>query len=183
MLLAVVLLLGAAAPGGASERVFDEYQVKAVFLYRLALFVTWPDIGPDTADNPFIFGIVGGDPFGQHIDRVVQNETFKGRPVRIQRYPSLEALEGASPHVLFVSQSLKQKWPKLRNGIARHSILTVSDLDAFCEMGGMVNIKTPSDKIKIEINPGETQSVGLKISSKLLKISRQVATAPEGGRQ
>jgi hypothetical protein len=44
----------------------------------------------------------------------------------------------------------------------------------FGQMGGMVNIQTQDNKLKIEINPYETRKAGLIVSSKLLKVARQV---------
>ncbi|PYS70690.1 MAG: DUF4154 domain-containing protein, partial [Acidobacteria bacterium] len=36
-----------------------EYQVKAVFLFNFAQFVSWPS--PQPSDTPFVIGIVGDD--------------------------------------------------------------------------------------------------------------------------
>ncbi|MGD9210817.1 MAG: YfiR family protein, partial [Desulfobacteraceae bacterium] len=71
-------------------------------------------------------------------------------------------------------QKTCQKWSGLRHQFLRHSILTVSDMTRFGQMGGMVNIQTQDNKLKIEINPYETRKAGLIVSSKLLKVARQV---------
>src|SRR4051794_16733239 len=49
-----------------------EYQVKAVFLFNFAQFVSWPLSQP--ADAPFVIGIVGDDPFGSYLDETVRGE-------------------------------------------------------------------------------------------------------------
>jgi len=85
--------------------------------------------------------------------------------------------------VLFINPALKQKWPELKRSVDPYPTLTVSDMEAFGQLGGMINIRTQVNKIKIEINPDETRKAGLKISSKLLKVSRNVSTDPKGGRR
>ncbi len=179
----VLLLFAGAVQGQASDRVFDEYQVKSVFLYRLTLFITWPQDAFVDAGQPFVIGILGDDPFGKHIDRVVSSEKFKSRPIHVRRYQSVEEIKKAPCQVLFVNQALKSKWPQIKQRIGTYPILSVSDMDDFGRLGGMITITTRVNRIKIEINPDETRKAGLKISSKLLKISRTVSTVPEGGRR
>ncbi len=183
MVVVVVVALGGAIRGHAADRAFDEYQVKSVFLYRLTLFITWPGEVFSTSDQPFVIGILGDDPFGKHIDRVVKNEGYNSRPIRIRRYPTMEEIKKAPCQVLFINRALKPEWPELKKHIGTSPILTVSDMEAFGQMGGMINIKTQINKIKIEINPDETRMAGLKISSKLLKVSRNVATVSKRGPQ
>ncbi len=93
----------------------------------------------------------------------------------------MEAVLSDPSQVLFFNPSLKHRWPHLRPRLESLPILTVSDMDDFGQLGGMVAIKTQINKIKIEINPDETRKAGLKISSKLLKVSRKVATDPKEG--
>lgn len=181
LMVVVVMTLGGAIHGYATDRAFDEYQVKAVFLYRLTLFVSWPENALATPDQPFVIGILGDDPFGKHIDRVVKDERFKSRPIHIRRYRSIEEIKKAECHVLFINRAMKQKWSQLKQSINSYPMLTVSDMEDFCQRGGMINIRTQINKIKIEINPNETRMAGLKISSKLLKVSRNIVTAPKGG--
>lgn len=181
LMFAIIAAFGAVDSSHASDRAFDEYQVKAVFLYRLTLFITWPEKVFMTSNQPFTIGILGDDPFGAHIDRVVRNEKFKGRPILVRRYRSIEEVTDTPCQVLFINQAWRQRWPQVKQTTDAYPTLTVSDMEEFGQMGGMINIKTQVNKIKIEINPDETRKTGLKISSKLLKVSRNVTTTPEGG--
>lgn len=160
--------------GWAAARTFDEYQLKAVFLYRLSLFITWPEQTFTAPEQPFIIGILGNDPFGDHIDRVIKNEKVGGHPIRVRRY-ALEKDVLADPcQILFISHKLSPNWPRLKRLLNNHPMLTVSDMDQFGQMGGMVHIRTQNRRIKIEINTDETRKSGLVVSSKLLKVARLV---------
>ncbi len=181
LIAALVLFLCLNLP--AAARSFDEYQLKAVFLYRLSLFIKWPPKAFTAVDQPFVIGIVGDDPFGTQIDRVVENEKVGQRSIEIKRYPTLEDIHNASCQILFIGQSITGQWSELKQHLHGRPILTVSDSTDFARTGGMVNIQTQNHRIKIQINPKETRKAGLVVSAKLLKVARQVTSHPEGDRR
>ena len=52
-------------------------------------------------------------------------------------------------------------------------ILTISnDIDGFCLIGGMINLKNVRNNIKIEINYKKIQNINMQISSKLLALAK-----------
>ena len=61
-----------------------EYQVKAVFLFNFAQFVSWPS--PQPSDTPFVIGIVGDDPFDSYLDETVRGEKVNNRSLTTQRF-------------------------------------------------------------------------------------------------
>ena len=48
-----------------------EYEVKAAFLLNFTRFIEWPDSALASADQPFSICIVGENPFGDALDRIV----------------------------------------------------------------------------------------------------------------
>lgn len=182
-IVAAILLLCIPIRGLASDRSFDEYQLKAVFLYRLALFVTWPDNTFTSASQPFTIGIIGTDPFCSQIDQVVKNEKVGSRTIRVYRYDSIQEIVQTPCQVLFLSRDYQRNWSQLRQFLHKYPTLTVSDMMEFGQKGGMATIRTQGNRMKIEINSEEARKAGLNISSKLLKIARQVTTVNEVSRQ
>jgi hypothetical protein len=73
----MILLLSAALPLRAQETGFDEYQVKAAFLYNFAKFVEWPQGTFATPHDPIGICIVGQSPFGLALD-----DTVRGKKIR-----------------------------------------------------------------------------------------------------
>jgi len=51
----------------------------------------------------------------------------------------------------------------------------------FIKLGGMINLVRNGSSIELEINPEAAQAAGLKISSRLLVVSRVVTAAGRGG--
>ena len=58
-MLSLFLLLGAALQLSAQAPGFDEYQVKAAFLYNFTKFVTWPAQSLPTPTTPIVSPLAG----------------------------------------------------------------------------------------------------------------------------
>jgi hypothetical protein len=147
------------AQGAASE-----YELKAAFLYKFAGFVEWPDPGA----GPVCIGILGSDPFGGTLERVVKGKSLNGRPFVIRRSHGAAELSGC--HIVFISSSEKSKFKSIL-GSVDGPILTVGDHPAFCPSGGMINLEIANDRIQLLINPEAAEKAHLRLSSKLLNLA------------
>jgi hypothetical protein len=163
------------SPIPVRAEVFDQYQVKAVFLYNLTNFIVWPPEKDSGTNRPFVIGVLGGDTLGALLEEVVASETTGGRSIHIQRLVSLEALRTRSCDLLFINSDKMHLWPQIREMVRSRAILTVSDVADFCRRGGMVNLLTAGRKIRIEINVETARQNGFKISAKLLKLAQIVS--------
>ncbi|MDY6844939.1 MAG: YfiR family protein [Thermodesulfobacteriota bacterium] len=148
---------------------FREFQVKAVFLYNLTNFISWPDDAFYSDVAPFRIGIVGKDPFGPFLDKVVQGEIVNGRHIVIERFHGIEDLRTC--HILFISSSMKAELPEILKVTRNFSTLTVSDFQGFAHLGGVVNLVRKENRVCVEINPISARRAGLGISAKLLKLA------------
>jgi hypothetical protein len=168
--LALVILL--AAPGTARAQVASEYDVKAAFLYNFTKFVEWPSAAFDERSD-FQLCVLGEDPFGRSL-KVVENEKVAGRGITLLRTPKLEEAEGC--HILFISRSERSRISQILLDLGTAPVLTVADTDGFLSHGGIINFKLEGSKVRFEINQEAAERVGIKISSKLLRL----AVAPKG---
>lgn len=167
----VGLCLLLAAPLPAAEAPL-EYQIKAAFLFKFTKFVEWPEWVYDNEGQPLVMGILGKDPFGPYLDRILVGKKVRDRPVEIRRFASLENMEYC--HVLFVSRSEEKKLEAVIDSVGRDGILTVSDLDGFAARGGAIQFVLEDDKVRFAVNPDAAGRAGLKISSRFLKLARLV---------
>ena len=154
-----------------------EYDVKAVFLYNFASFVTWPDSAFPDADAPFVIGVLGHDPFGQVLDEVVAAEKAKNRPLTVRRVSRVD--DAAGCHILFVSASESRRVPEILRKQAGKPSLLVGDFPGFAEAGGMVGFRMEGSRLKLDINVEAARAADLVISSKLLRVARVIGK--EGG--
>src|SRR5882762_927900 len=81
---AVVLLLGG-APVAAGEANLIEMTIKATYLCKLAVFVTWPPNAFPAADAPLVICVQGGDPFGPLLERATVGQAIGSHPVFVRR--------------------------------------------------------------------------------------------------
>lgn len=144
-----------------------EYQVKAVFLFNFAQFVTWPS--PPPSGTPFVIGIVGDDPFDSYLDETVRGEKVNNRSLTTQRFR-----RGRDPRncdILFISQSERDRVAQIVSNLKGRSVLTVSDIEGFVDLGGMIELFAEKTRIRMRINLEAVRAANLKVSSKLLRVA------------
>jgi hypothetical protein len=151
-----------------------EYQVKAVFIYNLTQFVEWPAEAFPTENSPMIIGVLGEDPFGNFLEETVRGEEMKGHPLVVEHYQNMEDIKPC--HILFVNLSRPDQLKQVFNKLRSQPILTVSDVNYFTRLGGMVRLMNEDNRTKIRINLDATKRADLVMSSKLLKLAEIVST-------
>ncbi|HEY6167173.1 MAG TPA: YfiR family protein [Verrucomicrobiae bacterium] len=181
LLMCVCWLAPMGRPLPAAQKSFDEYEVKAVFLFNFVQFVKWPAAAFDRTDSPIRIGVLGDDPFGAALDKTIKGESVGGRKLIVQRSRRPEDLNRC--HLLFISASEKNRLPEILAGLKGGSVLTVSEIDQFAQRGGVINFFLEGNRVRFEINRDEAQRRGLEISAQLLKLGRVVNTVAqkEGG--
>lgn len=148
-----------------------EYWLKAAFIYNFAKFVEWPADVFKNESSPINLVVLGTDPFGTALD-TIREKNIKGRKLVIRRISRIENLEEC--HLLFVCASERGQLRTILNSIKNQSILTISDMEKFAPLGGIIGLITVEDKIQFEINLEAAQRQRLKISSELLKLARNM---------
>ena len=171
-LLALAMLVCAWARAENAAQGPSEYQVKATFLYNFVKFIDWPVV---RNDGPIELCVLGKDPFAGAIERETEGKTVNGRPFAIRRIGDIAAAR--SCHVLFVSRSEAGRASLIAKTVHAWNVLTVSDVDRFCERGGIIALLMDGQRVRFEINSKMAAVAGLKISSKLLQLA---VVRPEG---
>ncbi len=160
--------------GKAYGAEYEEYELKAGFLYNFFNFIKWPDRSFDAPNSPFILVLVGGGGKERAIDHALQNSFIGARPLKIIMTNSTEDLGKA--HMVFFLESFKNAdLPRVLAQLKGKPVITVGEEKNFITLGGDINFVQKGAKIKFQINPGSTEKGDLKISSRLLML----AVAPE----
>jgi hypothetical protein len=157
-----------------------EYEVKAAFLLKFAMFVQWPT-NALAADPqvPLVVGILGEDPFGAKFDQAIKTEKVNGRTVQLRR--ARQVAELLDCQIVFICASEASRYAELITAFNTRPILTVADEAGFAPQGGMIGFFKEEGRVRFEINPPALERVGLKASSKLLQVGRRSTgrTAPQ----
>ena len=149
-----------------------EYQVKAAFLYNFAKFVEWPSEAFINVRTPLVVGVIGDDPFGSDLERMINGKTVNGRQMTIKRLKWGQNLRDC--HILFISSSERNRLAQIIENLRGASVLTVGEMDKFAEQGGHINFIMENNKVRFEINASAAEQARLKISSRLLVLAKTV---------
>jgi hypothetical protein len=180
VLLCLSLSIGANAQSSESS-VSSEYLIKAGFIYNFAQLVQWPSAAFSQADSPIVIGILGTDPFGATLDRVIENKKLDGRNLIVKRLKwAKELKELKDCNILFVSSSEKEHIAEVVNIVKWLPILTIGETPGFATRGGIINLTLEGNKVRFEVNIEAAKQANLNISSRLLALARIVPQAADG---
>jgi hypothetical protein len=112
---------------------------------------------------------LGDEHFGDTVERTIGNQTIRGRRLIVRR--GKDATDFKTSHILFISETEKERLPQIIESLQGANVLTVSESEHFCQLGGMINFKQIDKQLSFEINPRAAERANLKISSQLLKLS------------
>jgi hypothetical protein len=176
-----LLAIGAALVGvplagaGQIERA-REYELKATFLRDFVNFIDWPSDAFQAATDPLRIVIVGSDPFGEVLDRIVAAGRSNQRRIVIVR----SAADAPMGQIVFVAASEERHLASVLAAYCRTPVLTVSDIDRFAERGGVIGLVMQGQGVHFVINRTAAEEARLRVSSQLLHLAVPLfsATSP-----
>jgi hypothetical protein len=176
IMLYIALLLGChalqgAPPSRAELSQLSENQVKAAYLFNFAKFVEWPASAFPSAAAPLVIGVIGKGPASEAHDALT-GRSAKGRKVQVRQITRYDELAGCQ--VLFIAASEKPRMKEILRALPGGGVLTVSDIKHFSSSGGMIGLVSRGEKIQFEINLGNAERAGLKLSSQMLKLALSI---------
>jgi hypothetical protein len=152
----------------------NEYRLKAAFMYQFPQFVEWPSTAWQDARS-VQFCVVEPNPFGSELEYLIQGESLNGRPLAVKEIYGSDELAGC--HVLFVGIRSGDASAVLR-ATAGRPVLTIGEAEDFLEGGGIIAMKIVDGKVRFEVQAGNAQKAGLRISSQLLSLAFAVRGGP-----
>jgi len=166
--LTLCLMIGVGPFTDVRADTVGEYTVKAALVLNLARFTDWPaDAFADSKDAIVLY-IVGDDAAGDAFASI-EGRSIGGRRLVIKRMRRTRQLKGC--HLLFVGGSDRSRLPKLFAAVDGRPVLTIGEMKGFAGSGGIVNLIKKGSKIRLQVNLGNAQRAGLKISSRILKLA------------
>lgn len=154
-----------AAPAQAEDN------VKAVFLFNFAKYVTWPalEIGERSPTEVHVC-VTGNNSFFALLKAAIQGETLDGKPLQAVALGGLD--EARNCQILYVGDTQSTDAKAWLGAVRGRQVLTVGD--------GTLNDDTviafvrDDNRIRFDINRAAATRHSLNVSSKLLRLARQV---------
>jgi len=164
----------------------SEYLIKAGFIYNFAKFVEWPSAAFAQPDSPIVIGVLGTDPFGNVLDRLVQDKKIGQRGFVVRRYKWGKDLKDLKDlrdcKILFVSASEKAHADEIIQLVKWLPILTVGETPGFAERGGVIRFTVEDNRVRFEVNVEVAHQADLNISSRLLTLAKIIPQTAATGR-
>ena len=169
MIVAVGVVCAGEKPQNPSEQ-----DVKAAFLFNFTKFVTWPS-GTPRDGEPFRVCVVADEAARRAVERMVDGESVGGRSLQtvVPRVP-----QDVRPcQILFVGRSAADRAAPFLGAAKNLPVLTVSDSDRVGLRGAAIVFVLDEGRVRFDVNPANAR--GLTISSRLLRIARDVRELSE----
>jgi hypothetical protein len=153
----------------------DESQVKAMFVYNFLKFVEWPTETSLRAKDPFVVLIIGEGPTADATEALLDSKTIGDRPVVVRRTQWDQSLAGA--RAAFVVERDPKKLRRVFDAAAAAGVLTIGEGETFTTRGGVIALLVEDRKVRFDVDTSAAQNSGLRVSSKLLVLTRTVRSS------
>lgn len=170
LIIAFVVLIAAPAP--ADNAHYGEFQVKAAFIYNFCKFVEWPAEAFTSNKAPIVITIMCNHGSQDAFD-TIRGKSVQGRLLELRMVKRPEEI-GAT-QVLYVCDSEHEHHGHIPEHCRNQNMLTIDDLDPSGQCGGaIISFVMVDKKLRFQINLRAARKTGVKISSQLLKLARNV---------
>jgi hypothetical protein len=161
----------------------SEYLIKAGFIYNFAKFVEWPTAAFSQPDSPIVIGVLGTDPFGNVLDRIVEDKKIGPRGFVVKRLKWGKDLKDLKDcKIVFVSASERVHIDEILQSVKGLPILTVGETPGFAERGGVIRFTLEDNRVRFEVNVDAAHQADLNISSRLLTLAKIIGQTAASGR-
>ncbi len=157
-----------------------EDQIKAAFLFNFMRFVEWPPNAYESAAAPIEVCISGNEAIAGMLMESAKKKLIESRAIYVRRVHDGDDLRRC--HILFLDADEGRKSGTALSKVAGGPVLTVGETEGFTQRGGVFNFTTQDGRVKLELSLESAAKANLKISAKLIAVSRLVgATTVAGG--
>jgi hypothetical protein len=168
---AAVCLSGGVNLRAQTAAVPIEANVKAVFLFNFAKYVTWPAINlGERSPAEVRVCVTANDAFFGLLKSAVQGEDIDGKPLLPV---ALEGLDDAKTcQILYVGDSQSADAKAWLDAVKGYQVLTVAD--GALNDDSVIAFVRENNRIRFDINRVSASRRNLNVSAKLLRLARQV---------
>ncbi|MGL1934386.1 MAG: YfiR family protein [Fibrobacterales bacterium] len=149
-------------------------EVKAVFIWRLVSYITWPQMDNDS----ILFSVYGDCDLMDLLYSLSYDKKMKGRNVRVKNIP-YSGMEESD--IVFVCSDLNTLQDIIQNW-EKKSVLLMGDSPGFTKQGIHVNFYLENETVRFELNESALNVAGITVDYRLKKIARLIDSKAVGGK-
>ncbi|MFT5365574.1 MAG: hypothetical protein ACI8V2_000514 [Candidatus Latescibacterota bacterium] len=149
-----------------------EYEAKIALLYNFAKFTVWPKDAFENDDSPFIFAVLGKNPFGDAFS-LLRDKKIGGRSIEMRHFS--EPLDFVPCQILYCTLTDFKRFTKVHpNLLEQQHVLTVGEQDEFVKKDGILLLLFVDDHLAFKVNTKAARSAGIEISATLLRLATEI---------
>jgi hypothetical protein len=103
---------------------------------------------------------------------VLKGQTVHGENITVRHVDNVR--QAKDSQLLYISDSERQHMPEIIKEAGQYALLTVSDINGFCEAGGMIGMVPVQKRLSFEVNLAAVRKARLSVSSQLLKLAKVI---------
>ena len=146
-----------------------EPELKAAIIINMALFVDWPTLSSLPADKLAIC-FLDESPVATALAKA-QGKNLRNRVITINKVRP-DALHEC--HLVYLSANERGQVPGILSALKNAPVLIAGDTPELFRQGTMLNLELSGGHVVFDIDLRAAQKAGLQISSKALRLARQV---------
>jgi hypothetical protein len=143
-------------------------RLKAVFMYNFTRYIDWPS---EKKEGDFKIAILGNSPLTEELRTVASKKNVGAQKILIK---NISSLTDEDFHIVFISAEKSAELGGVLNKYRDESTLVITDKKGLIQKGAGINFSIENGKLIFEINKGNIEKNGLKVSSQLLSLGKQV---------
>ncbi|MBC8873067.1 MAG: YfiR family protein [Planctomycetes bacterium] len=157
------------AAHGQGQVVDREYVLKAVYLYRFATYIRWPDKAFADANSPFVIAVFGPDPVGDGLREIAAQKKIGERKIVVRHFEQPGDVRDC--HILFMTRAVDSETQKaIIQRLSKQGVLFVGETKEFLQHGGVIDFLIRQNQIRMFISKRAYEREGLKVSAQLLRV-------------
>ncbi|GAB4222835.1 MAG: hypothetical protein Tsb005_15910 [Gammaproteobacteria bacterium] len=149
---------------------FSKEDIKAVFILNFTRFIVWPENAFATHPQQFWVCLFGNDPLWASLQNVLNAETVQEKAIILRKITQANAAKNCQ--IVYLAPAQLSATGLLAQLSKTYSILTVSEHSNFLRLGGIINFFPKNNNVGLSLNYQAAQQANLKISSKLLRLTK-----------
>jgi hypothetical protein len=148
----------------------SEEQVKAIFLYRFASFVSWPQGSFANDQAPIRLCVIGAEPLAHVLERASSGQRIEGRAFEVRQLANPEAARQCQ--VVYVAGERVNDTLRAVHG---RPVLTVTDGEVDRgDVRGIIHFVIIANRVRFHIDDARAAESHLSIDPRLLGLAVSV---------
>ena len=145
-----------------------EPALRAAYIYNIATFTRWPADALTTA-GPTVMCVLADELIADALEKTVKGRLHSGHAIRVSR---VTASTMGGCHLVYMSHLTSAQSSQVIAGLRDLPVLTISDLEGFENLGGMVRFYFDRGRLRFSVNVKAAKTARLEFSAKLLNLAK-----------